>query len=132
MKKILLFLLIGGGLLMAASCTKRYDTVIPNQTVYKDIATTDWSTADTSKNYTTIIRPPVGGNFGLGSDGVLIYFTFDGGKTYEQIPEVYNNVSFTYTVTGNLITLYAQSANGAQTITPPIPLTAKIVLVPSN
>lgn len=132
MKKILLFLLIGGGLLMAASCTKRYDTVIPNQTVYKDIAPAAWTSADTNKTYTTVIPAGALGSFGQGQDGVLIYFTFDGGKTYEQIPEVYNNISFTYTITAGEIVLYAQSANGAQTITPPIALTAKIVLVPSN
>jgi hypothetical protein len=131
MKKILFLLLIGGGLLVA-SCTKQYTQVVPNQTLYADLTPSDWTTADTSKTYTTDITPQQGGNFGASSDGVLVYFTFDGGKTYEQIPEVYNNVSFTYTNTAGHIVLYAQSANGAQAITAPIALTAKIILVPSN
>jgi len=130
MKKILFLLLISGALL-ATSCTKNY-AVIPNQTIYANLTPSNWATADTGKNYTTTISPQPGSNFGSSSSGIIIYFTFDGGKTYEQIPEVYNNVSFSYTVTGGLITLYAQSANGAQAITAPVALTAKIVLVPSS
>jgi hypothetical protein len=132
MKKILYLLLISGGLL-AASCTKRYEEVVhPNQTLYVNLSPSDWTTADTSKNYTATVTPQTGSDFGAGSDGVLIYFTFDGGNTYEQIPEVYNNVSFSYTVTRGVITLYAQSANGAQTISAPVALKAKIILVPSD
>jgi hypothetical protein len=133
MKRFLYLTLICGGLL-AASCTKRYEEVVePNQTIYANLSPSDWTTADTSKNYIATITPPSqGGNFGAGSDGVLIYFTFDNGQTYEQIPEVYNNVSFSYTVTRGVITLYAQSANGAQTISAPVALKAKIVLVPSD
>jgi len=130
MKKILFLLLISGALL-ATSCTKNY-AVIPNQTIYANLTPSNWATTDTSKNYTTTISPQPGSNFGNSSSGVIIYFTFDGGKTYEQIPETYNNVSFSYTVTGGLITLYAQSANGAQPITAPVALTAKIILVPSS
>jgi len=131
MKKLLFLLLISGGLLVA-SCTKRYDVVQPNQTVYADLKTTDWTTTDTSKNYTSIITPQPGSSFGAGSNGILIYFTFDGGKTYEQIPETYNNVAYSYTYTNGTIVLYAQSANGAQVIAAPPALTAKIVLVSSN
>jgi len=102
MKKLLFLLLISGGLLVA-SCTKRYDVVQPNQTVYADLKTTDWTTTDTSKNYTSIITPQPGSSFGAGSNGILIYFTFDGGKTYEQIPETYNNVAYSYTYTNGLL-----------------------------
>ncbi|SDT50392.1 hypothetical protein SAMN05216490_3772 [Mucilaginibacter mallensis] len=129
MKKILFLLLISGALL-ASSCTKNY-AVVPNQTSYATLASTDWSTTDNGLNYTASITPAKG-NFGLSSDGILIYFTFDGGKSYEQIPEVYNNVSYTYTNDGGTITLYAQSANGAQTISVPPALGTKIVVVPSN
>jgi hypothetical protein len=131
MKKILFLFLIGGAFLMA-SCTKQYNTVIPNQTTYKDIVSTDWITTDGGFNYTTAIAPAPGGDFGLSSDAVLVYFTFDGGKTYEEVPEVYNNVSYTYTVTNGEVVLYAQSADGTQTVPVPPALTAKIIVVPSN
>jgi len=131
MKKILFLLIIGGALFMA-SCTKQYNQVVPNQTVYKDVASADWATTDGGLNYTTAIAPPVGGDFGASSDAVLVYFSFDGGKTYEQVPEVYNNVSFTYTVNNGEVDLYAQSANGSEAIDVPEGLTAKIIVVPSN
>ena len=130
MKKILFLILISGGLLVA-SCTKKYE-VVPNQTVYADLTPSNWTTTDTSRNYTTVINTPQIDNYFNTHGGVIVYFTFDGGKTYEQIPEVYNNVSFTYTYTAGGIVLYAQSANGAQAITVPQALTAKIVLVDSN
>lgn len=131
MKKILLLLMISGALFMA-SCTKQYNQVVPNQTVYADLAPSDWTTTDNGQNYTTTITPPSGSDFGASSDGVLVYFSFDNGATYEQIPEVYNNVSFTCTINKGIITLYAQSANGSETIPVPEALKAKIILVPSN
>ena len=131
MKKILFLLFIGGGLFFA-SCTKNYPVVQPNQTLFSDpIASSDWTTADTGKNYTTTISPPQGSQFDTNA-GILIYFSFDNGTTFEQIPETYNNVSFTYTYTSGIITLFAQSANGAQVIPAPAALTAKIVLVDSQ
>ncbi|WP_183578953.1 hypothetical protein HDF18_23040 [Mucilaginibacter sp. X5P1] len=129
MKKILFLLLISGALL-ASSCTKNY-AVVPNVTTNYTLPATDWTTTDNGLNYTATI-PAKGGNLGAASDGLLIYFTFDNGQSYEQIPEVYNNVSFTYTNDGNNLTLYAQSANAGQTIPAPVALTVKIVAVPSN
>jgi hypothetical protein len=131
MKKILFLLIIGGALFMA-SCTKQYTQVVPNQTAYADLASSDWTTTDNGLNYTTTITPPSGSDFGASSDGVLVYFSFDNGASYEQVPEVYNNVSFTCTINKGIITLYAQSANGAETIPVPEALKAKIILVPSN
>ena len=132
MKKIFVFLLIGCGLMVATSCTIQYNTVQPNQTLLADLTPSDWTTADTGKNFTAFIKTPQINNFVNSEDGVLIYFTFDNGNSYEQIPEVYNNVSFTYTYANGGINLYAQSANGAQVITAPQAFTAKIVLVDSN
>lgn len=142
MKKILFSVLIGsfifGSLLLSSSCTKQYvspvtviDTAF-NQTVYADIKSSDWTTTDTGKNYTVTINTPEIDNYFNAHGGVVVYFTFDNGVSYEQIPETYNNVSFTYTYTAGGIELYAQSGNGATAITAPNALTAKIVLVSSN
>ncbi|MGN6177800.1 MAG: hypothetical protein ACTHNW_01380 [Mucilaginibacter sp.] len=132
MKKILFFLLAGGSALFMASCTKQYNQVTPNETVYADLKPSDWGTANGGLTDTAVINTPQIDKYFSNHGGVMVYFTFDGGQTYEQIPEVYNNVSFTYIYTDGGIELYAQSANGAQVITPPAELTAKIVLVPSN
>lgn len=114
------------------SCTKQYNQVTPNETVYADIKTSDWAANSTGLTDSVTINTPQIDNYFSNHGGVIVYFTFDGGQTYEQIPEVYNNVSFSYIYTSGGIILYAQSANGAQPITPPADLTAKVVLVPSN
>ena len=132
MKKILFFLLIGGSALFAASCTKQYNQVTPNETVFANIKTSDWSANKTGLTDSVVINTPQIDNYFTNHGGVIVYFTFDGGASYEQIPEVYNNLSFTYVYTSGGIILYAQTANGAQAVTAPDNLTAKIVLVPSN
>lgn len=134
MKKLLFFLLIGSALFMASSCTKQYNQVVPNKTYISDqISTSSWTTSDGGKNYTVDIDM----SNELGSadatyNGVLVYLTFDNGQTYEALPEVYNNTSFTYTYSAGVITLYAQSSDGSQVIQAPNPFKAKIVLVASN
>jgi hypothetical protein len=132
MKKILFFLLVGGSALFVTSCTKQYNQVTPNETVYADIKTTDWAANKTGLTDSVVINTPQIDNYFTNHGGVIVYFTFDGGVSYEQIPEVYNNVSFSYIYTAGGIILYAQTSNGASAITPPSDLTAKIVLVPSN
>ena len=133
MKKIL-FLLIIGGALFITSCTKQYNTVQPNQTFISDpIDSTNWITDDGGKNYSVDIHMENDlGDYVNSNDAVIIAITFDNGGQYEQIPEVYNNVSFTYTYSKGLITIYAQSANGSQVITPPPAFKAKIVFVDSQ
>jgi hypothetical protein len=130
MKKILFLLLIGSGLLVA-SCTKNY-AVVPNQTVYADLKSTDWGTANGGLTDTVLIQSQHGSNFGLSSDGILIYLSFDGGASYEQIPYVYDNVNYSYAYNGGAIELYAQSADGTKVIATPPASKAKIILVPSN
>jgi len=130
MKKILFLLFLGGALFMA-SCTKQYNTV-PNQTVYYDLTSSQWTTSDTTKDYTVGLNSDVIDNYFNNHGAVLIYLTFDNGVSYEQIPEVYNNVSFTYTYTAGGIELYAQKSDGTKLSAAPDALTAKVVFVPSN
>jgi hypothetical protein len=133
MKKIL-FLLVIGGALFIASCTKQYNVVQPNQTFISDpIDSTAWTTTDGGKNYqVNIDMTNKLGDYENSNDAVIIALTFDNGAQYEQIPEVYNNKSFTYTYSKGIITVYAQSADGTQFITPPPAFRAKIVLVDSQ
>jgi len=132
MKKILFFLLIGSALFMA-SCTKQYNQVVPNKTYISDqINSSSWTTSDGGKNYSVDINISDLGNGGTAYNGVLVYLTFDNGQSYEALPEVYNNTSFTYTYSPGVITLYAQSSDGTQVIPAPEAFKAKIVLVASN
>jgi hypothetical protein len=131
MKKIL-FLLVIGGALFTASCTKRYDVVQPNQTVYADIKTTDWGTANGGKTDTVLINTPQINSYFRDNGLVAISLTFDGGVTYEPIPYVFDNVNYSFIYGAGGIELYAQSADGTQVITTPPAVTAKITLIPAN
>ena len=133
MKKFLFLLLIGGALFVT-SCTKQYNSVQPNQTFISDpIDPTTWTTADGGKNYqVNIDMTNKLTNYVNSNDAVIIALTFDGGNQYEQIPEVYNNVSYTYTYSKGIITVFAQSADGTQVIVAPPTFEAKIVLVDSQ
>jgi hypothetical protein len=59
--------------------------------------------------------------------------SYDGGTTYEQLPEVFNNVSFSYTYNKGNVTIYAQTANALPPATAIAdPIKVKIILVDSN
>ena len=131
MKKILL-ILIGGIALVTASCTKQYNVVNPNQTVFADIASSNWGTANGGITDTVIINTQQIDNYFNKYGTVNVALTFDGGQTYEPIPYVYNNVNYSYINNGSFIELFVQSADGTKPITAPAPLTAKVVLIPSN
>ena len=131
MKKIL-FILIGGIALIIASCTKRYETVEPNQTVFANIASSNWGTANGGITDTVIINTQQIDSYFNKYGTVNVALTFDGGQTYEPIPYVYNNVNYSFIYGVGGIELYAQSANGTQVITTPPASTAKITFIPSN
>jgi len=122
-------------LLAASSCTKQY--VSPgttNQTVYANVATTDWSLYtdnNGSKSYSAPINVNISNNFAQ-IGGIIVAISYDGGNTYEQLPEVYANVSYSYTYNAGNVTLYAQSPDGTTPVQPTLPIKVKIILVDSN
>jgi hypothetical protein len=115
----------------ASSCTKQYVTPNPNQTVLITVATTSWTTTDGGKTYQSIISTPEIDNYFNSHGGVLVYFSYSNG-VYEQIPEVYQGVSFSYTHNQGSLALYAQSADGITPTSRPLDLTLKLVLIASN
>ncbi len=123
-------------LLAASSCTKQY--VSPgttNQTVYADLVTTDWAPyTDPSgvKSYSAPINVNLISNNFAQIGGIIVAISYDGGNTYEQLPEVYANISYSYTYNAGNLTLYAQSADGATPVQPTLPMKVKIILVDSN
>ena len=135
MKKIITIL--GCVILLAtASCTKQYISPgTTNQTVYANVATTDW-TAYTDNNGSMSYRVPI--NVNLISNnfaqigGIIVAISYDNGSTYEQLPEVYANLSYSYTYNAGNVTLYAQNAIGSAAVQPTLPMIVKIILVDSN
>jgi hypothetical protein len=135
MKKLLSILCCAVILLTVSSCTKQYITPNPNQTVYANLVTTDW-TPYTDPAGVKSYQAPIDVNQLDGAsaqlDGVIVSISYDGGNTYEQLPEVYGNLSYTYTYNKGNLTLYAQTPDGTTAVQPTDPIKVKIVLVFSN
>ncbi len=118
-------------LLAASSCTKQYVTPNPNETLYATVNTTDWALYSDGKSYSASVNAP-----DLNSDfakfgGVIVAISY-ADDVYEQLPEVYNGTSFSYTYNQGNLTLYAQSADGLTPIKPTQAIKVKIILVASN
>ena len=135
MKKVLT-ILSGVILLGLASCTKQYVTPgQTNQTIYANVATTDWQpyTDNTNnKSYDVPITVHELDNGLTQFGGIIVAISYDNGTTYEQLPEVYDGLSYTYTYNAGNVTLYAQSSDGTTAIQPTLPIKVKIILVASN
>ena len=137
MKKILTIL--GCVILLAAtSCTKQYVTPgTTNQTFSADLATTNWTlSTDNSgvKSYAATINVASINNSFVQYGGIIVSISYDGGSTYEQLPETYAGIAYSYTYNANPgnVTLYAQSADGTTAVQPTLPIKVKIILVDSN
>jgi len=118
-------------LFTASSCTKQYVTPNPNQTILINVASSTWTTTDGGKTYSSVINMPEIDSYFNDHGGVLVYFSFTNG-VYEQIPEVYQGVSFSYTHNQGSLALYAQSSDGVTPTTAPADMTVKLVLINSN
>ena len=115
----------------ASSCTKQYITPNPNQSMLINVASSTWTTTDGGKTYQSVINSPEIDHYFNDHGGVLVYFSFTDG-VYEQVPEVYQGVSFSYTYNQGSLALYAQASDGVTVIQPPANLVMKLVLIPSN
>jgi hypothetical protein len=133
MKKLLSILCCSVILLTVSSCTKQYITPNPNKTVTANLASSDWTLTDpkVGVSYQASINAPID-NASAQLDGVVVSISYDGGNTYEQVPEVYNNVSYSYTYNEGNVTIYAQSPTGGLPSAVPDPMIVKIVVVYSN
>src|SRR5476649_2044567 len=115
----------------ASSCTKKYITPNPNQTILFNVPSTAWTTADTGKTYRAVISTPEIDSYFNDHGGVLVYFSFTSG-VYEQIPEVYQGISFSYTHNPGSLALYEQASDGVTVIQPPADAVMKLLLINSN
>ncbi|MCR8558420.1 hypothetical protein KXD93_12260 [Mucilaginibacter sp. BJC16-A38] len=136
MKKFLS--IIGCIIVMAAasSCTKKYITPNPNETLFATINPSDWVLSTDGKSYSAQIDvKELDPNFNhYGGVLVSIYYptTNPSDEVYEQLPEVFAGTSFSYTYNAGSVAIYAQSPDGATAIKPTDVIKAKIILVASN
>lgn len=131
MKRILTIVCSAVMLLSVSSCTKKYITPNPNYSVFATLAPSDWALYSDGKSYSASINVqdinPDFANFG----GVIVAISYSDG-VYEQIPEVYNGTSFSYTYNDGNVTLYAQSPDGVTPIQPTDNIKVKITLIATN
>ena len=131
MKRILSILCLAILVLTASSCQK--DNVAPNNnvTIQTTVTSGGWSTLDNGKTWKQAIDVPELDSYANDHSGVLVYLSFTN-SVYEQIPEVFNGVSYSYIHERGLLTVYAQAYDGNLTTPNPGAAGVKIVLVDSN
>ncbi|MES2427958.1 MAG: hypothetical protein V4560_13345 [Bacteroidota bacterium] len=142
MKKLLSIICVALVVAAFASCKKTYVTNVqqtPNQTFSVTVAAASWVLTTDGKAYNVDI--PVTGNYQFfnDSDVTIAELSFDTGsaKTYEPMPYVYNNVSYSYTHyvgTDKLlhVVLYSQPVGGGAVVKPTSDIIVKLVLIPSS
>lgn len=131
MKKYLSIICVAIVATALSSCTKKYITENNNKTYFATVQPGDWKlTADGKADSVSLHAPEIDSYFNE-KGATLVYFSFF--KTvYEQIPEVYGNVAYSYFhYPGNLV-LYAQLPNGGGPAPQTDPITVKLVLIDSN
>jgi len=131
MKKILSILCFALVVVAFSSCKKEYITnEVPNKTVLFNVPTTAWALSTDGKSYYAVISAPEIDSYFNDYGGVLVYLSFTTG-VWEQVPEVYNGVSYSYTHNAGSVVVYAQSYDGGTPIKPAA-LTLKLLLLSSS
>ncbi|WDF53924.1 hypothetical protein [Mucilaginibacter sp. KACC 22063] len=131
MKKTLLLFFCAIALVIT-SCKKEYINQNNNQTIQFTTTNSSWITSDGGVNYSTSLTVPEIDKYFNDHGGVLVYISFDGGQNYDQVPEVYQGVSYSYQHTVGGIVLGAQAYNSTNAISNPGSTVIKVVLVDSN
>ena len=115
-----------------SSCTKKYiSTGSNNQTYLITVKASSWTKTADGKSDSVAIKAPVIDNYFNNNGATLVYFSFFKG-VYEQIPEVYNNVSYSYFHAPGTLVLYSQPATGGTPVLPTDDIVVKLVLVNSD
>jgi hypothetical protein len=131
MKKLLSIFCFAIAIATFSSCKKEYITQNANQTILLNVPASAWTTADNGVTWSAPINTPEIDSYFNAHGGVLVYFSFTS-AVYEQVPETYQGIAYSYTHNPGNITLYAQNGNGSSAIASPGAVTVKVVLVDSN
>ena len=125
MKKLVLLIAVLA--LALTSCKKEYISN-PNssQTLLYHVSTNAWVTYDHGDSYSVSIDVPELTNYYNYNGQVTVYIDFGNGQ-YEQIPEVYDDISYSFTHSTGRITLDVQDLAHLG-IPSPSDATVKIVL----
>jgi hypothetical protein len=112
-------------------CTKKNYYTNPGVTFQATAAATDWK-LDNS------INTPELNNYAADNYAVVVSISYPDATTgqstgvYETIPEVYQNISYSYTYNAGNISIYAQGADGSVLSASPGAVTVKVAIIPST
>ena len=118
MKKLALLLIILP--FIFSSCKKEYIAVpVANnsQTILFDVSSSSWDTFDNGVTYSVPLDIPEITDYFQANGHVTIYISYGNG-IYEQIPEVYNDVAYSFTSGRGNVTVYAQDLTKAGMLSP--------------
>lgn len=132
MKRINLLLLISLPLAILLGSCQKNEYIVPNKTIITELRPGSWVTSDNGRTYSAAIDMPEIDNYFNERGGVLVYASF-GNQVYEQLPQVYDGVAYSYTTQPGQIIIDVQSSDGIDILeNPPGSMTIKIVLIESN
>lgn len=134
MKRILTLALLLGVVLLASSCRKEVTQVIqPNQTVVFPVTAASWQYDDQLNSWFVNLDMPEIDSYIQENGGVLVYMNREG-DGYEQVPFLYDQITYSYVTFTGGIQLVAQyyDANGTSDVPPrPSSSTIKVVIIDS-
>lgn len=125
MKKLLSILCLAVLVAIFPGCTKKYITPNPNRTIVFDVPNSSWVLSSDGRSYYSVVDVPEIDSYFNDYGGVLVYYSFTNG-VYEQIPQVYDGIAYSYTHEKGTIVLYAQTPDG---VTPVKPISSKLKLL---
>ena len=125
MKKLLSILCLAVVVAIFPGCTKKYITPNPNRTITFDVPNSSWVLSSDGRSYYSVVDVPEIDSYFNEYGGVLVYYSFTNG-VYEQIPQVYDGIAYSYTHENGTIVLYAQTPDG---VTPIKPISSKLKLL---
>lgn len=119
-------------------CTKKnYYTTNPGITFQATAQASDWQYSATENSYVLSINTPELDQTGANNDAVVVSISYPsstGGQTgiFETIPEVYNNIAYSYIYSAGNVTIYAQAPNGTALPASPGAMTIKVAIISST
>jgi hypothetical protein len=140
MRKILSIACVALAVAALASCKKTYvSNYAPAQAWVTNPAITPSQWSQTTDGKADSVDIPVRSNYDFfrsSTDATLVYFSFSQG-VWEQIPEVYNGLSYSYfhyQDQNNVlhVVLYSQPVNGGTPVKPVDNITVKLVTIPAE
>lgn len=125
-----LFTLMLPVILLMTACEQNH-YVVPNRTIVTDV--NRWTTTDRGLSYVARISVPELDHYIMETGAVLVYISFNGGRTYEQVPEVYRGYSYRWEKAAGEISITCEDSDGITPFDPPSSvMTVKIVLIDSD